>query len=101
MNGFDISLLIPLVAIVFGSLTVLIPVVGLTLRFALKPIMEMLTQYREAQGQGREVHLLEQRISLMEEKLHGMERALTRLVDESEFERQLRAPRETAGTDLG
>ena len=37
-----------IVAIVMGMLVVLIPVAGLTARFALKPVVEALARYRES-----------------------------------------------------
>lgn len=89
----NLELLIPILAIVLGSLTVLIPIAGLTARFALKPILEALTQYRASQGQDRVVQMLEQRISLLEEQQHGTERALARVLEDHEFRRQLEEPR--------
>jgi hypothetical protein len=86
------ELLIPLVAILLGSLVVLIPVAGLTARFALKPLMEALAKYRSLQGEGQQVELLERRLALLEEQVHSHDRALTKAAEQSEFDRQLRAP---------
>lgn len=89
----NLELLIPILAIVLGSLTVLIPIAGLTARFALKPVLEALTQYRASQGQDRVVQMLEQRISLLEEQQHNTDRSLARVLEDSEFRRQLEEPR--------
>ena len=80
-------------AIFLGLLVVLIPITGLTARFALKPVMEALGKYRESQSDRQMQALLERRVALMEEQLHGMDRSLRELVDESDFRREL----ETAG----
>jgi hypothetical protein len=81
--------IIAMTAIVMGMLTFLIPITGLTARFALKPLMEALAKYRELQGQDQAQQLLERRMALLEEQLHGMDRSLRDLVDESEFRREL------------
>ena len=80
-------------AIFLGMLVVLIPIAGLTARFALKPVMEALGKYRETQSDRQMQALLERRVSLMEEQLHSMDRSLRELVDESEFRRELESGR--------
>lgn len=78
-------------AIFLGMLVVLIPITGLTARFALRPMMDALGRYREIAGQNEAQQLLERRVALMEEQLHGIDRALRELSDESDFRRQLEA----------
>lgn len=80
-------------AIFLGMLVVLIPIAGLTARFALRPVMEAFTKYRELAGQNEAQQLLERRMALMEEQLHGIDRSVRELADASEFHRQLGAPR--------
>lgn len=92
----DFALLIPILGIVFGSLIFLIPIAGLTARFALKPIMESIGQFRDAQGQRQTVEMLERRVALMEEQVSSIERSVKPLVEDAEFRRKLEAPpRET------
>jgi hypothetical protein len=79
-------------AIFLGMLVVLIPIAGLTARFALKPMMEAFGRYREVAGENQAQQLLERRVSLMEEQLHAIDRSLRDLTDESEFRRQLEQP---------
>lgn len=76
-------------AIFLGLMVVLIPITGLTLRFALKPVMEALGRYRETQSDQQMQQLLERRVALMEEQMHSMDRSLRELVDASEFQREL------------
>ncbi len=85
-----VGTLIPILAIVFAGLLLLIPVAGITLRFALKPSLEAFARMRELQGQGQELRILEQRLALLEEKVNSA--AFTRVLDESEFRRQLEEP---------
>ncbi len=83
--------LVPLVAVVMGLLVVLIPISGLTARFALKPIAEAVARMRESQGSSREVAILEQRVALLEQQLSNVETDVNRLEESREFERQLRS----------
>ncbi len=89
-----LEMLIPLVAVVLGCLIILIPVAGLTARFALKPIMEAFANYRSTQGDSQRVALLERRLALIEEQTHSQERTLGRLTEDAEFRRQLEASAE-------
>lgn len=81
-----------IVAIVLGMLVVLIPIAGLTARFALKPITEAIARVREAESGSREVRMLQQQVHLLEQQVQDMERTVTRVVEEREFDRQLEKP---------
>ena len=70
-------------------MVVLIPIAGLTARFALKPLMEALRSYRELQGDNQATQLIERRMALMEEQIHSMDRSIRELLEESEFRRDL------------
>lgn len=81
--------LIPIVAIVMGMLTVLIPITGFTARFALKPIAEAVARMREAQGSGQHVAILEQRVALLEQQQSNTEADLEKLMEVQEFQEKL------------
>jgi hypothetical protein len=83
------EMLVPLLAIFMFFLVILVPVVGITARIALKPIMEGWARYREMRGEDQTVQLLSQRMALMEEHMHGIERALGQIHEELDFRRQL------------
>ena len=85
--------MVAMTAIILGSLTVLIPITGITARIALRPLMEAMGRYREMQGQNEAQQLMERRMALMEEQIHGMDRALRDLSEESDFRRQLESGR--------
>jgi hypothetical protein len=89
-------------AIVMGMLVVLIPIAGFTLRFAIKPITESVVKLREGGMEREKVDLLERRLALLEQEVHaleGMRDDLGRVLEESEFQRQLRSP--AAQKELG
>jgi hypothetical protein len=93
MNADVLELLIPLTAIVLGSLMFLIPIAGLTARFAIKPIMEALGRAREGAGSNaRELSVLEQRVALLEQQYQNLEGSVERLQDVKDFERRLTGP---------
>ena len=82
-----------IVAIVMGMLVVLIPVAGLTARFALKPIVEAIARMRETQTASRELGMVEKRLALLEQQMLNMEGAVDRISEETEFQRKLTSPR--------
>ena len=83
--------LIGLTAVIMTGVAVLIPIAGITARVALKPIVEAMARYREIKGADDAVGLLERRMTLMEEQLHGMDRSLRLLVEDADFRRRLEA----------
>ncbi|MFO8175773.1 MAG: hypothetical protein ACQET1_07920 [Gemmatimonadota bacterium] len=89
-----------IVAVVMGISIVLVPVIGLTARFALKPTVEALSRVFESKGTEESVQMLEQRLSLMEQQLDAMESSLRRIEETSRFDAQLRAESEPAPKEL-
>lgn len=89
MGQFEV--LIPLVLGSLGILTVLIPIAGLTARFALKPIVEAMARMKEVQAgtTGRELNVLEQRVALLEQQYQNLEGSVTRIGELKDFDRQL------------
>lgn len=90
MNQFEI--LVPLAAILVGGVALIIPIAGITARFALKPVVEAFARLKESQGAGDRQSLMEQRVALLEEQLHAMEREQARLIEEADFRRKLEKP---------
>jgi hypothetical protein len=93
--------LIGLTAVIMGSLAIIIPIAGITARIALKPIVEAMARYRELKGADDTVSMLERRMSLMEEQLHGMDRSLRLLVEDSDFRRRLEMSAPASAAALG
>jgi len=80
--------------VVMGSLVVLIPITGVTLRFALKPIAEAVARMREAQSSDQATALLQQRVAFLEQQLGALETDVRQIEDVDSFRRELEAPRE-------
>ncbi len=90
MNSSDIVGLVAVIGVI------LIPSIGLTARFALKPIVESLLRMREAfDRQGASVDA--QRLTLLEQRVTDMQESMERLSDAVEFDRQLRVANPPAG----
>ena len=69
---------------------VLIPSLGLTARFALKPIVESILRIRESLDRGRTMQ--DPRLEALEERVAAMQETLERVAQTVEFDRQLQAP---------
>lgn len=80
-----------IVAIIMGMLVVLIPVAGLTARFALKPLVESLARVWEHKGTEENLAIAERRIALLEQQIEGLEGSVRQLEETHAFDRQLRA----------
>jgi len=79
-----------IISVVMGISIVLIPVIGLTARFALKPTVEALSRVFEGRGQEESVQMLERRVALLEQQVDAMEGSLGRLEEATRFDAQLR-----------
>jgi hypothetical protein len=93
MDSDTIGALTGLCAAVIGSLAVLTPVVALSARFAMRPIVDAMIRLREAQGATRNSELQDRRIALLESEIQGLQHTVRSLADAEDFRRQLAAPR--------
>ncbi|MGD8318903.1 MAG: hypothetical protein PVJ02_00565 [Gemmatimonadota bacterium] len=78
-----------LISAILGISIVLIPVIGLTIRFALKPTVETLSRFFDHRGLDETVSILERRMALMEQQIESMEHTVHRLAEVTEFHRAL------------
>jgi len=74
-----------LVAVILGISIVLVPVIGLTARFALKPTVEALGRFFEHRGLDESVHIMERRMALMEQQIESLDASVKRLAEVTEF----------------
>ncbi len=83
--------IVPIIAVTGGLLTVLIPIAGLTARFALKPIVESIARLRELQSgaSSGNVSMLDRRVSMLEQQMQTIEGSLKHLTEARDFDRQL------------
>jgi hypothetical protein len=80
---------VALVGVLGGVLFLLIPILGLTARFALKPVVESMIALKGAQAAPQELTALKERIAFLENQLSGMETELSRLQEARDFENRL------------
>jgi hypothetical protein len=81
-----------LVAVILGISIVLVPVIGLTARYALSPTVQALAKLFESKGTEEAVRILERRMELQEQEIAVLTHTLRSLTEGREFERQLAAP---------
>jgi hypothetical protein len=80
---------VALVGVLGAVLFLLIPILGLTARFALKPVVESMIALKGAQAAPQEITALKERIAFLENQLSGMETELSRLQEARDFENRL------------
>jgi hypothetical protein len=83
-----------IIAVIMGISVVLVPVLGLTARYALKPIVEALGRVFEGRGKDERVQILERRVGLLETHIENLESTFHRLEEGTTFDRQLRSSSE-------
>jgi hypothetical protein len=83
--------IVGLVAVIMVFSIVLVPIIGLTARFALKPTMEALSQFFQQKGVEETVRILERRVGLLEQQVEHMEGQLDQVAEVQRFDRQLGA----------
>ncbi len=81
-----------IVGTVFAGSIVLVPLVSLGIRFALKPLLEMYVRVRSAQSP--ESELQERRISLLEAEVQALRHTVSQLEEAEDFRRPLAGPPE-------
>ena len=81
-----------LLAVFMGISIVLIPVLGITARFALKPTVEALSRFFDKKGSDEAVSILERRMALIEQQVESIDTNVQRLVETAEFDRNLATP---------
>ncbi|HET7232052.1 MAG TPA: hypothetical protein VFJ16_18745 [Longimicrobium sp.] len=90
-----------LIAVTGGILIVLIPVAGLTARFALKPLIETIAGVMKARQGNEAVQLVERRVALLEQELAAMRTELQQVSDGHAFDRKLADPSSVSRSQIG
>ncbi|MFQ5747332.1 MAG: hypothetical protein ACE5HF_08965 [Gemmatimonadota bacterium] len=86
--------IIPLAGIGMVTLLVGIPILGLTIRFALRPIAESVSLLRSGQGAATTNENVEKRLAALEDQMAEVGSGLQRLAEAVEFQARLAAPPE-------
>lgn len=87
----DLDELTGLIAVFMGTSMLLIPIAGLTLRFAIKPAVEQIARALSEIRGGRD-DLAAQRAFAMEEDLRDLRKRVARLTEDQDFRRRLEEP---------
>lgn len=90
-----------LIATVLGISVVLVPVIGLTVRFALHPTVEAVSRLFEHRSLEDTVGILERRIELQEHQIESLQASVRGLTEAREFERQLSGPKSSDAPPTG
>lgn len=89
------DLLTTAMAFVLAALILGVPALALSLRFALKPLVEAWARLKEAQhADPQELALFRREMELLDQRLESVESQLVRIGDAAEFHRQLEGPEE-------
>ena len=80
--------IVPILAISGSILVVLIPIAGLTARFALKPLIESITDAMRVR-QGGDVQGMERRMAMLEKELASLRGEVQKVADGAAFDRSL------------
>ena len=95
MDGDTLRGLTGLTAVLLIGGTVLVPVLALSVRFALKPVVDAWVRIRqETGGSAREMALQDRRMALMEVEIQNLQRTVQELADGDDFRRRLQEPPE-------
>lgn len=78
-----------IVSVILGMLVVLIPVAGATARFALKPLVESLSNLMASREVTDGLRITERRVALLEQQVESLEQLTRRLQEERDFDREL------------
>ncbi len=81
-----------LIGVIGGISIVLVPIIGITARFALKPTVEALGRFMDRKGMDETVQILERRVALMEQQIETMEGSVQKLAEVAEFQKALASP---------
>jgi hypothetical protein len=90
-----------LVAVIMVFSIVLVPIIGLTARFALKPTMEAMSQFFQQKGVEETVRILERRVGLLEQQVELMEGQVQQVAEVQRFDKQLEAGSRTGSLSEG
>ena len=76
-------------SILFAGMVVLVPVLGFTLRLAIKPFFDTWAEIQRGRTDTQRNARLERQVELLEAELQQVQQTLGSLVEAQEFQRQL------------
>jgi hypothetical protein len=97
MTSDEFYALASIVVAFFAGAALLTPILALSARFALKPVMETWIRFRKSETTDQDKILQDRRIALLEAEVQNLHQLVKQRLDVQEFERELSAP--TSDTD--
>ena len=77
------------VAVILGSLMFLIPIAGITARFALKPLVDSMARFFDTRTMEDAMAINERRVALLESQVESLEHTVDQLRAAQSFDREL------------
>lgn len=81
--------IVALVSAILGISIILVPVIGITARFALSPTVEALSKLFDSRSKDESLRILERRLELQEQEINMLTQAVRSLAEGQEFDRAL------------
>jgi hypothetical protein len=78
-----------IIGVLGGVLLLLIPVAGITARFALKPVIDAFATNLKGRAGNEALQLVERRLALVEQELAALRGEMTQVEESTEFYRKL------------
>ena len=100
MTSDDFYAVASIVVAFFAGAALLIPIVALSARFALKPVMETWIRFRQSETTDQDKIIQDRRIALLEAEVQNLQQLVHQRVEVDEFERKLSAPASDADVKL-
>jgi hypothetical protein len=80
---------VAILGMVLGTAIVMVPLLGFTARFALKPLVESLGRRKLSKESEESVRILERRMALLEQQMEAVDATMTRLAEAADFHHEL------------
>jgi TolA-binding protein len=81
-----------IVSLLLVFFLVVVPILGITARLAIKPMVNAIIRLRESFAQGAGSGLVERRVLQLEDELRQVRAEVQRLAEAEEFQRELLSP---------
>ena len=86
-------------SILFTGMVVLVPVLGMTLRLAIKPFFDTWAEIQRGRLANEQIATLERQVSLLESELQQVQHVLGSVVEAQDFSRRLADSRPPSPAD--
>jgi hypothetical protein len=81
-----------LAAVLLVGSAICAPIFALSIRLALRPVVEAWTKLKQSETGGRDIALQDRRMAVLEQEIQSLQRAVQELAEGDEFRRRLQEP---------